>query len=383
MGMGASQARLLSITFRMHDVEHKAQNIENQKLQLATQRDELYKTYCEALDAKKIQVAYSLDGKRTYVDATYATVCTFDPSRSQQFAIKDADSGKAIVPKDVYDMYKSYGFTSDKYSFAWAMLGLKDYDGEFDETYSSLEHEFQSLGVNKDESGGDFESLDGSAVSKLMTSVEQAVYDEVIEDDSHGLEGLYDAFWEADKGDDDLSKWKAFNEFRSALYKHYGQKICEKMSENSGSSSHSGDWDDISQEYNYYVHLFEEIQNCGGCISIEDFSKGKPTDNEWFNKVVGSAQVLIDMYSEKDGWTETSVATSTTNNFLQQVEDTSNVKKAEAEYEYELEKINDKDSKFDKELSKLETERSSLKKEEESYKKIIGDNTERTFGIFS
>ena len=39
MGMAASQARLLTITSRLHDVELKAQNIENQKIVLATQKD--------------------------------------------------------------------------------------------------------------------------------------------------------------------------------------------------------------------------------------------------------------------------------------------------------------------------------------------------------
>ena len=54
MGMAASQARLLTLTSRLHDVEYKAQNIESQKIALATQKDELYQNYCDALDAKKM-----------------------------------------------------------------------------------------------------------------------------------------------------------------------------------------------------------------------------------------------------------------------------------------------------------------------------------------
>ena len=66
MGMAASQARLLTLTSRLHDVEYKAQNIESQKIALATQKDELYQNYCDALDAKKIQVAFNNgDGSRT------------------------------------------------------------------------------------------------------------------------------------------------------------------------------------------------------------------------------------------------------------------------------------------------------------------------------
>ena len=57
--------------------------------------------------------------------------------------------------------------------------------------------------------------------------------------------------------------------------------------------------------------------------------------------------------------------------------------KAEAEYEHETKLIDQKDKKFDMDLNKLETEREALKTEYESVKKVISDNIERTFGIFS
>ena len=51
MGMAASQARLLAITARIHDVEAQAQAIQNAKIQLSTQSDQVYNNYLEALDA--------------------------------------------------------------------------------------------------------------------------------------------------------------------------------------------------------------------------------------------------------------------------------------------------------------------------------------------
>ena len=56
MGMAASQARLLTITARMHDVEYQAQSIQNAKVQLATKSDEVYQDYLEALDATTLTV---------------------------------------------------------------------------------------------------------------------------------------------------------------------------------------------------------------------------------------------------------------------------------------------------------------------------------------
>ena len=48
-----------------------------------------------------------------------------------------------------------------------------------------------------------------------------------------------------------------------------------------------------------------------------------------------------------------------------------------------MRKINQKDKQFDLDLSKLETERSALTTQYDSIKKVIEDNIERTFGIFS
>ena len=56
---------------------------------------------------------------------------------------------------------------------------------------------------------------------------------------------------------------------------------------------------------------------------------------------------------------------------------------AEAEYEHKMKQIDKKDQKFDLDLSKLETERTALTTEYDSVKKVIEDNIDRTFGIFS
>mgnify|MGYP003321505809 CR=1 FL=1 len=57
--------------------------------------------------------------------------------------------------------------------------------------------------------------------------------------------------------------------------------------------------------------------------------------------------------------------------------------KAEAKYEKDLRDIDKKDKQYDLTLSKLESERTALTTEYDSVKKVIEDNIERTFGIFS
>ena len=54
MGMSASQARLLSITSRMNDVEYKSQQISNTKVRLADEAEQVANAYTKALNKTKL-----------------------------------------------------------------------------------------------------------------------------------------------------------------------------------------------------------------------------------------------------------------------------------------------------------------------------------------
>ncbi len=373
MGMAASQARLLTLTSRLHDIEYKAQNIESQKIALATQKDELYQAYCDALDAKKIQVAYNNgDGSKFYVDANFSTLCTYSEDRIMQYSLKDAKTGKVLVDEDTAAVYEVYG--NDKYSFAWAMLGM--------------EGNFSWNGV--DGSAVGFNTQDGD---NYMTEVEKMVFDNHVSDDST-LSDAYNELEEAAANGTQAEKREALEKFRDVLYGNtaYKNEIYQNMryskQDDKDKVIATGEYDDCypedfpSDEFTYYLNLYEEITACDGCQVIEGEYKGGDSGNEWFNNMINSGRVLIDVYNNGK-WTETSVATSTNANYLQEVEDETDLKKAEAEYEYELDKINTKDTKYDQDLSKLETERTSITTEIESIEKVRDDNIERTFGIFS
>ena len=56
MGMSSSQARLLTLTARQHDVEWRAQKLQADKLRMANDSDRVYNDYLLALNAKKVQV---------------------------------------------------------------------------------------------------------------------------------------------------------------------------------------------------------------------------------------------------------------------------------------------------------------------------------------
>ena len=75
MGMSSSQARLLNLTARMHQIEYKAAKLEAQKLQMANESRRVYENYLNALDARKIQYKFiKADGALDYKDATLASL---------------------------------------------------------------------------------------------------------------------------------------------------------------------------------------------------------------------------------------------------------------------------------------------------------------------
>ncbi len=395
MGMAASQARLLTLTSRLHDVEFKAQSIQSQKIALATQKDELYQKYCDALDATKIQVAFNNgDGTKNFVDATFSTLCTYNEDRFMQYSLKDSKTGKVIVDAKTVETYEN--FNTDKYAFAYAMLGMEDNFGwavNYDDGRYSMGMEV-GIGVSNENYGDGM--ADNGLYNLFMTDVERMVFENHSDDDK--LQKAYDNLEEtcSSSSESIREQQNALEEFRDVLYNSYGTEIYQYMrlnkqdEYNTSIDNANAEYDDMypedypKGEFEFYVHLFEEIQAAGGCQEIDPQYESGEEGNEWLNNMVEAGLVLIDVYDpDSKEWTETSVATSTNANYLQEVQDDTDLKKAEAEYEHELDIINRKDTKFDQDLTKLETERTSITTEMESIQKVRDDNIERTFGIFS
>ena len=398
MGMSASQANLLTLTSRLHDIEYKAQNIESKKIALATQKDELYQTYCDALDKTKIQVAFrNSNGTSSYVDATFSSVCTYDENRQKQYAIRDSQTGKVIVDSEVYNAYTE-GCFSDKYSFAWAMMGMGLSYSYSDVNMNGAYGQGNQVGIGTN-SEGNFgsETTEGSE-NLFMTDAERYAFDKYkAENPSGKVVTAYNNLLETSNNSESTTseKREALNSFRFELYSNseIRNNTYEYMRRDKTAPQEPVEYNEDLPEnmdiqmFNYYVNLFDEIQANGGCQEIDAQYTSGDDGAEWFNNMVTSGRVLIDFFddnnSAKKEWKETSVATSTNQNYLTEVSDEKDLKKAEATYEYELDKINKKDTKYDQDLSKLETERTSITTEMDAIKTVRNDNIERTFGIFS
>ena len=385
MGLAASQARLLSITARVHDVEFEAQDIMQKKVALATREDELYEEYCNALDAKKIQVAYTNSGVLNFVDATFTSVCGYQEGRKGTYALTDPDTGNMVVDDDVYEAYQEFR-GCDKYAFAFEMLGFDIKDGFYESTAGTS----TLIGVVPDddfcgglEYAGKFEDADSGKTRgyNIMSDIEAEAYKNHQSELSGELAKVTQLIGDGTKPVKAKDVQNAIDTFRKALYDKCAQEIFNGMAKNSPfDSSEFGEFNE--GEFNYYVKLFEGIEAAGGCTPISKYADKGSTDNDWFNNVVQSGELLLNEYKTgaKKGWQTISAATCTT---IQEVSDDAKIKKAEATYQHELSKVKAKDKRYDQDLNKLETERTALNTERDSIKKVINDNIDRTFKIFS
>ena len=382
MGMAASQARLLCITARIHDVEYQAQSIQNAKIQLATQEDKAYREYNAALDATTLTInTLNLEtGEKSTVPVNFNNLCSqnrLTAANGKNYAIRD-NCGRLIVEDEIENVYNGEGKFSDAYAFALYMLG-------------------EEYGLNQcvGYAGDDF--------NLKLEDAEEAIFNELPEPKGDTLKGLREKLQELtsagsniyDKDSVPEEKQSEYEElldaYKKSLYSRAAADINNKLYTQRGEIPPELE-DFNTPAFNYYVSIYNQIEACGGCVSIKDFdgfNGDAANDNEWLQAMVESGQFSIELIKtdSKTGdvsFDTTSVSSDSCIAYTQTSQvDNRALAKAEAEYEHKLKQIDKKDQRFDLDLSKLETERKALTTEYDSVKKVIEDNIDRTFGIFS
>jgi len=102
MGMSASQARLLSLTARMHDLEYQAQDLDNNKLQLSNQSTTAYDEYSKELNSTKYQMnVVSSDSSTSKIDVTYNALTGTNGSAHSMYVLTDAKTNAIYLPEAV------------------------------------------------------------------------------------------------------------------------------------------------------------------------------------------------------------------------------------------------------------------------------------------
>ena len=380
MGMAASQARLLPLTARMHEVEYQAQSIQNAKIQLATQSDQVYQNYLEALDATTLTIK---DYEGNTIPANFNNLFGIDSVNTKDtYALFD-DRGRLVVEDDIataYNDFKNSGAESDAYAFAMWMLnpnGDNPEDIDLTDAEETIAADTTNLSDKSDKLSKIISDL-GEQDIKEKSDLQNAIVDAENSGDAGRVKTLQKA----------LDEYNGLEKsYRYKLYQQNAEKVYNKQYGEDGEGFFDQD------DFNYYVRMYNEIQQAGGCVSIDEFdgplNGDASTDGDWLKNQLSSGKFSISIVNtdKKNGDISFSTTSTSTDSSLSETTtstiDKKALAKAEAEYEHETKKIDQKDKKYDMELSKLETERSALTKEYESVKKVASDNIERTFGIFS
>lgn len=382
MGMAASQARLLTITARLHDVEYKAQSIQNAKIQLSTQSDQVYNEYLEALNATSLTIT---DSNKNVIQANFNNLCGENAVQTgNQYALMSS-KGYLIVSDDIDSSYHSYMEESgevDPYMFAMWMLDTSSNPDEVKEKYSESESKVASETVNASKKDSELKGILEKASSASGETFE------CVEDLENYLES------NLEPSDTQYKTLKKYAEnYRSTEQMHRYQ-LYQQNAEDifTGGGSEAIDFD--QDRFNYYVNIFNQIQACDkkDCVSIAGYNGpdgDAANDSDWLKNMIECGKITIDIVKtdNKNGKVSFNGTSPSSDSFVSYTTTTTMDKtalaKAEAEYEHKTKQIDQKDKKYDNDLSKLETERTALTTEYESVKKVISDNIERTFGIFS
>ena len=435
MGMAASQARLLTITSRIHDVEYQAQSIQNAKIQLATQQDQVYQKYLDALDEHTLTIKNNA-GER--IPANFNTLCGINAvqaTKLKRYVLRD-DKNAIIVDDEIANGYKAYKNANgrgDAYEFAYFMMGSQDTDKFFGDKYAEADlyavsfNELFNKKININELPSELSAIVDTLADKLYqldTYNQVRCYgnmskEKAVEKIRHDLLGISKAEYDEDNapfentGDsflritynirenlpkitDNKKTIETLLDEVDNLFAKLEHQFYLSYSEDVYKGANNGSSDDFDEDdFWYYVNMYKQIEANGGSYrlisdydGIDDIGDAS-TDGDWLKRMIESGKITIDNSSidKKTGkitFSSTGVSSDTyLENTTTSTIDKSKLAKAEAEYEHETKLLDQKDKKFDMDLSKLETERKALTTEYESVKKVVQENIERTFGIFS
>mgnify|MGYP007069909843 CR=1 FL=1 len=385
MGMAASQARLLTITARMHDVEYQAQSIQNAKIALATQSDQVYQDYIAALDATTFTVK-DFDGNR--IVANFNSLCGINAVDvgNFRFTLKN-EKGQLIVADDIAEEYQNFIDAGGDNAYEFAMYMLTG-GNNFDQDVENLRKAHEE--ICNDERYSDLKEKRDKTLNELLKMCDCET--------DEGADGLYKIFGSNNPeiffdGDGEYEKakekWDSYNALNNQLLFNTYWQNSENLFDMAGLSP-----DYNEQDFQYYVNIYEQIQaNHESFIAISEFNGingigDAANDSDWLQNMIQSGKITIDSAKldkfGKVAFTSTGVSNESKLEYVaSSTVDKAKLAKAEAEYEHKTKELDRKDKQFDMDLSKLETERTALKTEYDSVKKVIEDNIERTFGIFS
>jgi len=320
MGLSASQAKMLSLTARLSDLELRAQTISNAKIRLSDESAGASQKYSDALNKQNLKVYSGLqsNGTSSYVGATAANLTTYGAisSTDKQRFIKTS-AGAVLVSKNISDCYKKATIYDD----SWYMTNQPGYLTSVPLTYDTYKN---------------------MSLSQLLT--DGRFYNFVFD-----VEGRPDL---DGNGSRDYPDFPILcQQIGSGKLEYYQTLFLDMLKD--------GYQEIPDDKMNSSEWLQSQID--GGNIYLYEYDSTAGT--------AGTGDY-------------TNVSWTSGDATLSEVTDTTDTAKAEAEYETTMASIQSKDKRFDMQLSDIDTEHTATQTEIESVKKVMNKNIERSFKIF-
>lgn len=372
MGMSASQAKLLMITARMHDVEYKSQSIQNAKITLATESDEVYEDYLHALDETTLTIK-DYDGN--IITASFNNIVGFNAIQNgNKYAFK-TNGDRLVVPDEIkrlYDEFVEEG-TYELNAFNFAFYATNG-----------------NYCTNQDIKDAEKEIGDGHSENETLVALRARMNDILEENGVQTYQELINPTIAGKVNENAIKEYKELEQaYNVKLYRCYQEEIFEKVYNEDNKNRVNYD----ESLFNYYMNMFAQIEASDGrMVAIGEYNGldgDANMDSDWLQNMIKTGQFSMltvdqDTTTGKVSFNGTTPETDTyvdytTTATIDQVA----LAKAQAKYEHDTKEIDKKDKNFDLDLSKLDTQRSALDKEREDLDKVLSDNIERTYSIFN
>lgn len=351
MGLGTSQARLLTLTSRLSNLELQAQVLSQQKMSLSTSSTQASEDYNNALNKQKVTV---------YNGQTSSTGAIYSNATANNMTNYTSGSAQSRLLKD------SYGRVIVSQSSAEAL-----------QTASAVISEISKLGSNPTESGVNAVLAEFTGKGSLATSnYSNLSINDMSDIQSNAAAGATSG------GSVDMQKYIADVENYILTYGMANGGVIDNSAKTDSNcvTYYSNYYNEVTQSgYNVQSNenmtnsdwLYSQLQN--GNVYLYDWEANAQTDTNGDGK--------IDSSDNKGAYENVDWRAGDTT--VQVTEDDSALAKAQAAYEMTQNEIQQKDNVIDRKLELIDTEHSAIQTELDSLKQVIGKNIERTFKLFS
>lgn len=372
MGMSASQARLLSLTSRMHDLEYSAQAFQYSKLDLVDAKQDIYDEYLEKLDSTKYQMSVLTANGNEFRDISYINMLMSNGNGLHpMYIVTNASTGQIFLPEQITSKI-----------------------GGDSEVVDSVK-----AAINPYKPDGSEKTVD-EKLDEYLTSIAKTTVFKNGKDKAGNSLSTDNAYLKAIKSDSSCSYWtsKFFNEMPSeedfllVVAKNYLYSSRIDLDEDESYIAEMRS----DGNYDYWKSVYYEISgyknddgNYVGGRGFCSISQSNAVDRGWLEEKLNSGEVQLfkltkdtSLFNSKkiNIFAETSLGSDPD---IVEVQNTELIKAAEVKYEQAVKDIDSKETKLDIQLSKIDAEHNALKTEYDSVKQIVSKNIDRSFKTFN